>query len=143
MTESICSTMNVRSPKLWDTKHGITQYFRFTVDMFFICSMCVCLEKLLYWLFVYTNESNRLFSPIKFCDESGLAILNRLLWIFYRHIMANLMWMVLKKIARILACIKNIFVISKHLHHRPPLFISFCKYIWQLWPFCLNSAKVL
>ena len=39
-----------RSPKPWDTKHGVTQYFRFTVDMFFlleffISSMSVWLEK--------------------------------------------------------------------------------------------------
>ena len=42
--------MIVRSPKPWDTKHGVTQYFRFTVDMFFVLDffislMCVLLEK--------------------------------------------------------------------------------------------------
>ena len=28
--------MNVRSPIPWDTKHGDTQYFQFTVDMCFV-----------------------------------------------------------------------------------------------------------
>ena len=51
MTELLCSTMNVRSLKSWDMKHGVTQYFRFTVDMFivldfFISLMCVWLEKI-------------------------------------------------------------------------------------------------
>ena len=44
------STMNLRSPKPWDMKHGVTQYFRFTVDLFFVfyfflSLMCVWLEK--------------------------------------------------------------------------------------------------
>ena len=60
---------NVRSPKPWNTKHGITQYFRFTVDMFFVLNffnslMCVWLKKTTV-LFICncTNESNWLFSP--------------------------------------------------------------------------------
>ena len=36
----------------------------------------------------------------------------------------------------------HVFVISKNVHHGPPLFILFSKNIRQLWPFCLNSAKV-
>ena len=41
MTESLCSTMNVRSPKPWNSKHGVTQYFRFTIDMFFVFKFCM------------------------------------------------------------------------------------------------------
>ena len=55
-------------PKHWDTKHGVTQYFQFTV---FVLDFFISL------IFIYTNESNLLFSPfIKFCDESCPAILN-------------------------------------------------------------------
>ena len=53
--------MNVLSPK-WDTKHGITQYFLFTVDMvfvldFFISLMCVWLEKNYCIVYLYTQMS--------------------------------------------------------------------------------------
>ena len=63
MTESVCSTMNVRSPKPWHAKHGVThwQYFRFTVDMFFvfvffISLMGVWLEKLLFNLVICIHK---------------------------------------------------------------------------------------
>ena len=60
-------------------KFDVTQYSRLTVYMFcfgFLYKFDVCMieKKLLYCLFVYTNESNRLFS-IKFCYKSVLAIL--------------------------------------------------------------------
>ena len=56
-TESVCSSMNVRNPKPWDTKHGVTLYFRFYVLEFFMSLMCVWLEKLLYWLlYTQTNQ---------------------------------------------------------------------------------------
>ena len=68
MLYRVCSTMNVCSLKPWDTKHGVTQYFQFTVICFLLrISLYVWCEydwkKLLYWLFVCTNQSNQLFSP--------------------------------------------------------------------------------
>ena len=56
------STMNVRSPKQWDTKHGVTRYFRFTVDMFFVLNffislMSVWLEKTTVLFNLYTQTS--------------------------------------------------------------------------------------
>ena len=36
LTDLLCSTMNVCSLERWHTKHGVTQYFWFTVEMFFV-----------------------------------------------------------------------------------------------------------
>ena len=73
--------MNVLSPK-WDTKHGITQYFLFTVDMvfvldFFISLMRVWLEKTtVLFICIHKWVKSIIFTvSIKFCDELGLVIL--------------------------------------------------------------------
>ena len=117
--ESVRSTMNVSSPKPWDMKHGvITQYFRFTVDMFIVLDffkiislMCVCLEKLLYWLFVYTN----VFAvSITFCDESGLAILTTHFSIFrdiHRTVLIIPIWNC-KLVAVIYSNVNEIIILS-------------------------------
>ena len=84
MTESLCSTMNFRSPKSWDTKHSVTQYFPLTVDMlfvsdFFLSFICVWLEKtnLLGFFCIHKRVKSIVFGvSIQFCDESGLAILS-------------------------------------------------------------------
>ena len=81
MSESLCSTMNVCSPKQWDTKHGVTQYFWFTVDMFFVLEfftslICVWLEKTtVLFICIHKQVKSIVFVVfIKFCDESGLEI---------------------------------------------------------------------
>ena len=77
MTESLCSTMNVRSPKPWDTKHGITQYFRFTVDMFFVFDFFISDWKkhTLFIIWMLKRVKSIVFAvSIKFCGESGRAI---------------------------------------------------------------------
>ena len=73
--------MNVRSPKPSDTKHGVTKYFRFTVDMFLFWNSYkfgVCMiEKKLLFICIHKWAKSIVFAvSIKFCDESGLAILN-------------------------------------------------------------------
>ena len=70
--------MNVRSPKPSDTKHGVTQNFRFTVDMFFISLVCEWLEKAtVLFICIHKQVKSIVFAlSIKFCDKSGLAILN-------------------------------------------------------------------
>ena len=46
--------MNVRSLKPGDTKYGVFQYFRFTVDMFDVCMI----EKKTYCIvYLYTQTS--------------------------------------------------------------------------------------
>ena len=89
MTESLCSTMNVRSPKPLDTKHGVTRYFRFTVSMFFVLDffislMCVWLEKLLVLVIcIHKRVKSIVFTmSIKFCHKSGWTILNVLILYF-------------------------------------------------------------
>ena len=54
--------MNVRSQKPWNTKHGVTQYFRFTVDMFFVWEffislVYVWLEKNYCIVYLYTYHT--------------------------------------------------------------------------------------
>ena len=45
-TESVCSTINVRSPKPWDTKHGVTQYWHdFSFKFLFKFDVCI-IEKI-------------------------------------------------------------------------------------------------
>ena len=77
--------MNVRSPKPWDTKHGVTLYFRFTVDIFlvldfFISLMRVWLKKnTVLFICIDKRIKSIVFAvSIKICDESGPAILNKL-----------------------------------------------------------------
>ena len=40
--------MNVRSRKPWNTKNGVTQYFRFTVDTFFVLDFFISLMCTVY-----------------------------------------------------------------------------------------------
>ena len=87
--------MNVRSPKPWDTKHGVTLYFRFTVVLeFFISVVCVWLEKTtVLFICIHKRVKSIVFAmSIKFYDESDLAILKYekiyvgsmyLIWKFY------------------------------------------------------------
>ena len=75
LTESLCSTTNIRSPKPWGSKHGFTQYFRFiNVDIFFYkfdvstTVLLICKHK---------GVQSIIFGvSIKFCDESGQALLS-------------------------------------------------------------------
>ena len=77
LTESVCSSMNVRSPKPWDTKLSTMTCFLFVLD-FFISLMCVWLKKTTV-LFICIHKRVKLFCFFcrvhKICDESGLAIL--------------------------------------------------------------------
>ena len=36
--------MNVRSPNPWDTQYGVTQYFQFTIDMFFVLDFFISFD---------------------------------------------------------------------------------------------------
>ena len=87
MTELVYSTMNVHSPKPWDTKHGVTHAvlsvycwhvfcfgFLYKFDHWCVydwknyCIGYICIHKRV--------NSIDLAVSIKFCDESGLAILS-------------------------------------------------------------------
>ena len=72
--------MNIRSPKPWDTKHGVTQYYRFTVDMFFVLDFFIslmCGKTTVLIICIHKRVKSIVFAvSIKFCDESGLAIKN-------------------------------------------------------------------
>ena len=54
MTESLWSTMNVRSPKPWGTKLGVTKYFRFTVDMSFVLNFTIKFDVCMIGCIVYS-----------------------------------------------------------------------------------------
>ena len=51
--------MNVHSPKPWDTKHDVTQYFWLTVDLFLVLDFFgVCMiEKNYPFIYLYTQTS--------------------------------------------------------------------------------------
>ena len=77
--------MNVRSLNLWDTKYGVTQYFRFTIDKFFVLDFFIKFWCVYDWknyctvlvICVHKQVKSIVFGvAIKFCDESGLAILS-------------------------------------------------------------------
>ena len=70
--------MSWGSPKPWDMKHGVTHYFRFTVDMLFVLDFLTRLVRI--WLKKFICIHKRVNSivfavSIKLCDESGLPIL--------------------------------------------------------------------
>ena len=49
--------MDVRSPKPSDTKHGVTQYFRFIVDMFLKFGVCMIGKNYcIVYLYVQTSQ---------------------------------------------------------------------------------------
>ena len=63
-------------------KHGVTQYFRFTVDLFFVLGIlisliCVWMKKTnVLFIYIHKRVKSFVFAVcIKFCAESGLAIL--------------------------------------------------------------------
>ena len=83
MTESLCSTMNVRNSKPWDTKHGVTQYCWHVFCFLFLCKFDVCMiwkKPCIVYLYTQTSQSIVFVRSNKFCDESGLAILSISPW---------------------------------------------------------------
>ena len=86
MTESLWSTMNVRSPKPWDTRHGFTRCWHVFVFGFlnFISLMCVWLEKHYCIVYLYTQTSqidyfHHVHNILRWIG-SRLTILNILRW---------------------------------------------------------------
>ena len=109
MTESLCSTMNVCSPKPWDRKHGVTSYFRFTVDKifildFFISLMCVWLEKNYCIVNVYTQR-NQIHCFRRDSITEIICMLQILLHVYCKHYCMSP--------AIIAACLQQILIRSK------------------------------
>ena len=77
LSKSLWSTLNAHIPKPRDTKHDLTQYFRFTVDMLFVLDfLCVWLEKnyCIGYLYTQTSQIDCFRPSIKFYNELSLAI---------------------------------------------------------------------
>ena len=75
--------MNVRSPKPWDRKNGVDMFLSGILYKFGMCMIgkSYCIVNL------YSQTSQKLIVfavSIKFCDESGLAILRMMDNVLFR-----------------------------------------------------------
>ena len=81
MTESVCSTMNVRSPKPRECRNMV--YFRFTVDMYIVLDFfivwCVCdwKKKCIVYLYAQTSQIDYFHHVHKILQRIGSSDFNQ------------------------------------------------------------------